>query len=299
MPAPDRLRVAAVQYFLRPVSSFEQFAEQVRGVVAAAVEYRPHAVVLPEYFSTQLASLDDPDLPPRDLLRSIVRRADATLDLLRQLAQQHSLYLVAGTVPTPDPDDPDTVYNDCPVVSPDGRIATQGKLHLTRWELEHTGVTPRDRLRVFDTAIGKLAVNVCYDIEFPELARAAARAGCEVVFCPSCTEDRPGHLRVRYCAQARAIENQVYVVQAAAVGSLPRIPSASLHHGQSAILTPSDLPFARDGVLAECDPNAETIVVGDLDLRLLHHTREQGTVLTLRDSAGSARLAADVEAVTL
>ncbi|MEM0914081.1 MAG: carbon-nitrogen hydrolase family protein [Planctomycetota bacterium] len=299
MPAPDRLRVAAVQYFIRPVSSFDEFAEQARSVVASAAEYGVHAVLLPEYFSTQLVALEDPGRSPRELLRGLARHADTTVELLAELARRHGVYLIGGGVPTPDPADPDVVYNDCPVVAPDGRVETQGKLHLTRWEAEHSGVTPRTAFRVFDTAIGRLAVNICYDVEFPELARAAARAGCSVLFCPTCTEDRRGYLRVRYCAQARAIENQLYVVQAVAVGGLPRVPSASLHYGLACVLTPSDVAFARDGVLVEGETNAETVVVGELDLAALHRSREDGTVLPLRDSEPSAALAAETRVVSL
>jgi len=58
---------------------------------------------------------------------------------------------------------------------------------------------------------GDFGILICYDIEFPEVARVLAEAGAEILFVPSCTDGREGFCRVRYCAQARAIENQVYV----------------------------------------------------------------------------------------
>jgi predicted amidohydrolase len=144
-----------------------------------------------------------------------------------------------------------------------------------------------------------MAITVCYDVEFPELARAAARAGADMLLVPSCTDDRQGYLRVRYCAQARAIENQMYVVQACTVGSLPMVPAVSLNYGQAAIMTPSDFPFARDGIRAEGIPNQESMIIGDLDLALLAEGRESGTVLPLRDSQSSAQVAANLELVEI
>jgi GNAT superfamily N-acetyltransferase len=136
---------------------------------------------------------------------------------------------------------------------------------MTRWEREEWIVSPRRGLHVFETDFGKLAVAICYDVEFPEIARAAGRSGCDMLVVPSCTDDRQGFLRVRYCAQARAIENQMYVVQACTVGSLPMVPAVSLNYGQASILTPSDFRFSRDGILAEGQVNSEMMVLGDLD----------------------------------
>jgi predicted amidohydrolase len=170
---------------------------------------------------------------------------------------------------------------------------------MTRFESEEWHVSAGHRLRVFDTALGRLAVSICYDVEFPELARAAAREGATVLLVPSCTDDRQGYLRVRYCAQARAIENQIYVVVACTVGSLPMVPAVSLNYGQAAVLTPSDFPFARDGIRAEGIPNQESMIIGDLDLDALAESRRSGTVLPLRDSHTSAAVSANLERIAL
>jgi predicted amidohydrolase len=191
------------------------------------------------------------------------------------------------------------VFNDCFFFSPNGEHATQGKLHMTRWEREEWLMSPRRRLTVFETEFGRVAINVCYDVEFPELARLAARRGAKLLVTPSCTDDRQGFLRVRYCAQARAIENQMYVVHASTVGSLPTVPAVSLNWGQASILTPSDFPFSRDGILAEGVPNQETVVIGELNLETIAQAREYGTVLPLRDSARTEEAAPAVDEVVL
>ena len=170
---------------------------------------------------------------------------------------------------------------------------------MTRFETEEWKVSPGTRLRVFDTELGRLAITICYDVEFPELARAAARKGALLLIVPSCTDDRQGFLRVRYCAQARAIENQVFVIQSSTVGSLPVVPAVSLNFGQASILTPSDFQFSRDGILAEGIPNQESMVIGELNLKTLQESRTEGTVLPLRDSSTTAEVVSTLEEVSV
>ena len=92
-----------------------------------------------------------------------------------------------------------------------------------------------------------------------------------------------GYLRVRHCAQARAIENHLYVVIAGCTGNLPNVENADIHYALSAILTPVDIPFARDGVADECQANVETIVMHDVDLELLRQHRYTGTTTNWAD----------------
>ena len=107
-------------------------------------------------------------------------------------------------------------------------------------------------------------------------------AGADILFVPSCTDDRQGFLRVRYCCHARAIENQVFVVMTSTVGNLA-VEGLGMHYGQAAIITPSDFPFARDGIAAEGTPNMEQIVVAEVDLKDLETNRIKGTTIPLYD----------------
>ena len=136
---------------------------------------------------------------------------------------------------------------------------------------------------VYHTDFGRVAILVCYDVEFPEAARVLAEAGAQIIFVPSCTDERQGYFRVRYCAQARASENQIYVAMAGTVGNLPLVPCMATHYGQAAILTPCDYFFARDGIAAEGTLNQEQMVIADVDLNLLAEQRVKGTVLPLND----------------
>ena len=285
-----RLRVAALQYFIRPIQSFEQFRDQVVGLVETAADYGARLVVFPEYFTLQLLTLGQIRRPLAEQIRGLADKESAVLDLIGALATAHDLYIVGGTIPHLNQHG--VLNNVCHVVGPGGRRGRQSKLHMTRFERDWN-VAPGEGLNVFETSFGRLAVAICYDVEFPELVRAAARSGAHILAVPSCTDDRQGFLRVRYCAQARAIENQMYVIHASTVGSLPMVPAVSLNYGQAAIFTPSDFAFARDGILAEGIPNQETMVVAELNLQTIIEGLEGGTVLPLTDSVGTdSRVAA-------
>lgn len=279
----NRVRVASLQYFIRPVKSFEDFEDQVRSLVETAADYKSRLVVFPEYFSTQLLTLGDVSRPISTQIRDLANQEERVCELMSKLSRKYSIYIVAGTIPSLSTDK-ETIFNRCHVFSPNGKRDYQSKLHMTRFEDEDWLVSSGKNLKVFETDFGKFSVAICYDVEFPEIARVAALKGAQVLITPSCTDDRQGFLRVRYCAHARTIENQMYVIHSATVGSLPMVPAVSLNYGQAAILNPSDFAFARDGILAEGIANQESMVIGDINVKLIDEARSKGTVLPLRDS---------------
>lgn len=294
----DRLRVASIQYFIRPVRTFDAFRDQVVGLIETAVDYKAGLVVFPEYFTVQLLTLGDVRRPINEQVRDLAGQVPRYTEMMSALARKYGLYIVAGTIPVAG-NGPDVMHNHCFVFSPSGEHGVQGKLHMTRWEREEWFVSPTNTLRVFETSFGRVAVAVCYDVEFPEIVRAAAREEAHILVVPSCTDERQGYWRVRYCAHARAIENQMYVIQSCTVGSLPNVPAVSLNYGQAAIMTPSDFAFSRDGILAEGDPNLEMMVIGELNLRTIAESRASGTVLPLLDSVRSGEIASRPEVMIL
>jgi predicted amidohydrolase/GNAT superfamily N-acetyltransferase len=294
----DRIRVGTLQYFIRPVSSFEQFQEQVVALVDTAADYKCHLVVFPEYFTTQLLMLGEYKRPVREQVRDLSKQAPRFVAFMTDLAVRHKLYIVGGTIPVEDAKS-GQIRNRCYFFSPDGDVEFQDKIHMTRFEKEEWIVESGSRLKIFETDFGKVAINICYDVEFPEIARTAARAGATVLIVPSCTDDRQGFLRVRYCAHARAIENQMFVIHSSTVGSLPMVPAVSLNYGQASILTPSDFAFSRDGILAEGIPNQETMVIGELNLKLIAEQRASGTVMPLLDSQKTSEMLKDVDLVSV
>jgi predicted amidohydrolase/GNAT superfamily N-acetyltransferase len=278
-PRATRVRIAAMQYLLRPINAFEDFATQVEFFVRSAREYCSHFVLFPEYFSTQLLSYMREASPAR----AVRRLAQLTPDyegLFRRLATENQLYIIAGTHPIIQGGE---LFNAAHLFTPDGQVFRQKKVHLTQTEKGPYQMSRGHGFYVYHTDYGRIAILVCYDVEFPEAARVLAEAGAQIIFVPSCTDERQGYCRVRYCAQARASENQIYVAMAGTVGNLPEVPGMATHYGQASILTPSDYFFARDGIAAEGTVNQEQMVITDVDLELLEEQRLNGTVIPLKD----------------
>ncbi|GIW46675.1 MAG: hypothetical protein KatS3mg078_0552 [Deltaproteobacteria bacterium] len=292
----ERIRVASLQYYIRPVQTFEQFSQQVEALVETAADYDCHLVVFPEYFTVQLLTLNNIKRPIDEQIRSLAAQVPRFIELMSNLARKNRIYIVAGTIPVMERN---TVYNDSFFFSPSGNFGVQGKLHMTRFESEEWRVSARSQIKVFETEFGRVGIAICYDVEFPEIVRVMANEGANILVVPSCTDDRQGFLRVRYCAQARAIENQMYVIQSCTVGSLPMVPAVHLNYGQASILTPSDFPFSRDGILAEGNPNIEMMVIGELNLKTIQESRSFGTVLPLLDSRRTAEIIKQTQIETL
>jgi predicted amidohydrolase len=273
------VRVAAVQYGMRSIRSFEEFATQCEFFIDTASEYRCDFCLFPELLTNQLLTLV-PAPAPADSARMLDRFTGAYVDFFGQMAIKYNVNVIAGTHLVVEDD---KLYNVAHLFHRDGKIDRQYKVHITPSEARWWGVTAGDRIQVFDTDRGKVAIAICYDVEFPEYARYVKSKGAEILFVPYNTDIRAGHFRVRACAQARAIENHMYLVTAGAIGNLPQVEGADIHYAQSAMLTPSDIAFARDGIANEATPNVETMLVHDLDLATLRRMESTGTVRTWPD----------------
>ena len=271
----SKVRLACVQYQVRRIHSFDDFAGQVEYFVETAADYRADFVMFPEFFSVQLLSVLKP-LSPLEGIRALADQfTEPVISLMSGLARKYGLHIIGGSHPMKDGD---KIYNNSLIFTPDGRWITQPKLHITPSEKRYWGISGGNELFVLPTPKAKIAVQICYDIEFPESSRFLADQGAEIIFVPYCTDDRHGFLRVRHCAMARAIENQVFVATAGIIGNLPSVPAMDIHYGQAAVFTPSDFEFARDGIQAQSDTNVETLLVTDLDTADLYRSRATGAV---------------------
>lgn len=279
MNVRDSARVGAAQYRMRPVTSFEEFEEHCTYFADLASDFRCDFLLYPELLTNQLIPLVEVDRPAMRA-RSLHQFTDRFIEMFTKLAMRYNLNIIGGTHLIIEDE---TLYNVAYLFHRDGRIDKQYKLHVTPAEARWWGVAPGDRLEVFDTDCGKIAIMVCYDSEFPELGRIAKAKGANVFFVPYNTDLRSGHMRVRTCSQARAIENNVYVVLSGMCGNLPSTDWAEIHYARSAILTPSDISFPVDGVAAEANDNVETLLVYDLDYARLRKMQRQGAVRTWLD----------------
>lgn len=273
-PGERKARIACVQYQMRKITGFEDFARQVSYFVNVAADYSADFLLLPEFVSAQILSAEDA-VTAKEGVRRLAGYKDRVFDLMSGLAVKYGMTIVAGSHPVMDGE---RLLNVACVCLPSGQIVQQPKLHITPWERNAWGITGGHSLRPIDAPQARIGVLICYDIEFPEAARYLADLGAEILFVPFCTDTRQSYLRVRYCAQARAVENQVYVAMAGNVGNLPDVGNLDINYGQAAVLTPADFAFARDGIAAEADSNEETVLICDVDLNALHAVRSGGTV---------------------
>lgn len=273
------VRLATIQYQMRTVSSFSEFEQQCAFFVDTASDYKCDFVLFPELFTTQLLSICK-EKRPAPAARELAGFTPQYLELFTRLALDYHINIVGGSQFVLEDN---TLYNVSFLFRRDGTLEKQYKIHVTPSEWKWWGVVGGDEINVFDTDCGRVAINICYDIEFPELARIAARKGAQIIFVPFNTDERCGYLRVRHCAMARCIENHMYVAVAGCTGNLPMIDAADIHYAQSGIFTPADIMFARDAVAAECTPNIETLVMQDVDIELLRRHRYRGTTQNWRD----------------
>ena len=278
---PKRIaRVAAVQWQMRPAATFDVFRSHLKYYIDVVADYECDFVVLPEYFNASLMSQFYPHVKSdAEAIRSLSQYTEKIRDYISSLAVQYNINIVAGSMPEYRDH---TLRNVSFLCRRDGTWDCQYKLHPTPAEQLEWGLQGGDELKIFDTDEGKIGILVCYDAQFPELSRILAEQGMQILFVPYLTDTKSSYLRVRRCAQARAIENECYVVATGSMGNIPNMGYMDIHYSQSAIFTPSDFAFPHDAVKAEATPNTETTLIADLDLGLLKDLRSQGSVQNFR-----------------
>lgn len=282
------LRIATVQFALRPEETFARFERHVTRVVERAAAADAELVVLPELVGTGLlASYRD----GRSLVISAIEDAyhtlfpeltEAFVELARSLAVRTGLWLCAGSHYRAATSN--EFRNTAYLAHPDGQIETQDKLHLTPAEAA-ISTTPGDEMHLMTIRDVRVAIQICADIEFPELTRYVALEGADLVLCPSLTWNRGGINRVRYSCLARAVENQIFVACA------PLIGTSGIPHGRplrgvgrAFVGCPIDRVFGcHEGILGSAQTaEDEEVLIVDLDLEKLYLSRAEPSPAGLR-----------------
>jgi len=273
----SNVRIAAVQWQMRQFKSTEDILQQVEFFVDAVSGYKVDLLLFPEMFNAPLLANYDQQNPSQSM-RLLAEFTDELRDAMLQMAMKYNINIITGSLPRYEDE---KLYNVAFLCRRDGTWDVQYKLHITPDEAEWWGFQGGNKLKVFNTDIGKIGVLICFDIEFPELARLLADKGIKILLVPYWTDTKNAYLRVKRCAQARAIENECYVVITGSVGNLPKVKNMTIQYSQSAIFTPSDFAFPHDAVAAEATPNTEMTLLADLDLDLLKEIRRHGSVRNL------------------
>ncbi len=273
-------RIAAAQYPIDALASWDAYVGKLTRWVAEAAEAGASLLVFPEYGAMELASLDPDSMG--DLQGSIVfvsallPRVDA---LHAELAARFGVHILAASAPWQAPDG--RFRNRARLFAPGGMVGVQDKLIMTRFEREEWGIVGGAALSLFDTALGRIGVCICYDSEFPLIARALVEAGAEILLVPSCTDSLHGYERVRIGSRARALEGQCYVVQSPTVGTADWSPAVDVNRGAAAVYGPPDRGFPDDGVIAQGMLDAPGWVFAEVDLAAVGEVRQNGGVLNV------------------
>jgi predicted amidohydrolase len=273
------MRVAAAGYSMDFLSSIEAYEEKLTKWVGDAVANGAELLVFPEYGAMELATLAGRDVA-MDLeasLHAVSQRIPEADAIHTKLAKAYGVYILAASAPVFDPEFGDRPVNRARFFAPDGSMGHQDKQIMTRFEREVWNVVSGGPLQIFDTALGRIAVLICYDSEFPLLARAVSDA--DLILVPSCTEALTGYSRVRIGATARALENQCVTIMSSTVGSCDWSLSVEVNTGMGGVFGPPDTGFPATGVIAEGQLNVPGWTYADIDLKRIAHVRADGVVL--------------------
>ena len=264
------MKVGAYTWQVQQLGSESEFWARLEAVGVEAERLGLEHVVLPESIVLELASLF-PELAGPELVARLSEFASEFRVRAVELSARHGFSLVAGS----HFELSDGEVRNTSLFIREGVVTEQSKNAMTQFEKVEWGVRGGSGLSVSQ----EMATLICYDCEFPAAARIVSEEGALVINVPAFTETRRGFQRVRWCAQARAIENQVFVIHASLTGGLGREPVPSTY-GTSAILCPSVTPFPESAILAESQTG---FAVAELDFNVLLACREQDDVRNWHD----------------
>lgn len=228
--------------------------------------------MLPEFFNSPYSIAEVPQHAETLLPSPPTKEQSPTFHALAALAAESRAYLLGGSIPEYVPAT-EKYHNTSLLFSPQGRLlATHRKVHMFDIDIpgkitvrESDALSPGNKITLVDIPpYGKIALAICYDIRFPELATIAARKGCFLLLYPGAFNLTTGPLHWSLQARARAMDNQLYV----GLCSPARDMEASYHAwGHSLIVDPNA------AVMAEAGEGEET-VYADLKVGAIEETRK-------------------------
>ncbi|MGB6150845.1 MAG: bifunctional GNAT family N-acetyltransferase/carbon-nitrogen hydrolase family protein [Pricia sp.] len=273
------VRLGLIQWQMRSYKNLDDLLEQAEFFIDSVSGYRSDFALFPEFFNAPLMA-ENNHMPEAEAIRELAKHTEAIVQKFSEFSVSYNINIITGSMPEMKGD---RLYNVGHICKRDGSVERYEKLHVTPDEAKVWGLQGGKGLKTFDTDCGKIGVLICYDVEFPELSRLLADDGMDILFVPFLTDTQNGFSRVRHCAQARAIENECYVAVAGSVGNLPKVQNMDIQFAQSMVFTPCDFSFPTNGVKAEATPNAEMILIADVDIDLLRELNQFGAVRNLKD----------------
>lgn len=279
------MKVAVARHAIGAPADFDAFAGTMRAALEDVAARGADIAVLPEYLSLELGATFGPAIAG-DLqasLQALQRHRAAWIALFSGIARDTGMLVVPGTFLLHD--GRGGYVNRCDLFTAAGGHAWQDKLQLTGFEKQAGSVRPGDALRVFEHRGVRIAVAVCYDIEFPLPVRTQVEAGARLLLVPSCTDTDAGATRVRTGCLARALEGRCFVAQAVTAGEALWSPALDVNTGEATIYAPMDTGFPSDGIVASTQ-DEDAWAIAELDMAALEYTRAAAQVANDRDWTG-------------
>ncbi|MFV0475120.1 MAG: carbon-nitrogen hydrolase family protein [Pikeienuella sp.] len=291
-------RIAAAAYPLSPLGDWAAYEAKLARWIGEAAGKGAELLVFPEYGGAELATLGGKSWGEDHFgaIDAITAHLDQAEAILARLAAAHGVHILSGSAPIRENG---LILNRAALIGPSGALGHQDKMTPTRWEREALGMKGGAGLRLFETGLGRIGVAICYDSEFPLIARSLVDAGADLLLAPSCTETEAGYWRVRIGAMARALENQFWVAHAPLIGKNDWAEMIESNTGAAAIYGPPDLGFPADGIAALGERDAPGWVIADCAPEPVARVRREGGVLNHAHWREQDERLARVETVTI
>ena len=275
-----KIRVACAAWKLRPARRDSNYFAHFYDLVSEAHDEGASLIVVPELHVLELLPTA-PDLYPEKAAKYLVQFSAAIEEWIQRISDSSGMVIVGGSH---FKETSAGIKNVCAIGIPGHGVVLAEKNKLTVYERDIWDIQPGVGLARLPSSLG---VTICYDSEFPEAGRVLAEAGTLIQCVPSWTETKRGFQRVRWSCQARAVENQIFVLHSSLVGDLGREPVPHTF-GSSAIIAPSVEPFPVHPILRETELNEEGVLLADLDMDQLQEAREDGEVTNWMDRAADS-----------
>ncbi|MGE4130170.1 MAG: nitrilase-related carbon-nitrogen hydrolase [Bdellovibrionales bacterium] len=274
------IRTTATQFDVRKLTEPDEFWQRTERMLQQAADQDSQLIVFPEYFTVPWL-LSHANL---DFEKALVKFDDLKgefHDRFAEYSKRYQTIIVAGSAPMQLRV---RRVNRSFTYFPDGRRTEQDKWHVNRAEGEQWKIsTGRHFINFWEWRGAGLGVAIGYDIEFPHYAEDLTEQDDDVILVPACTRFKNGYWRIHHCSQARAVENQSYVVVSCLIGHDPDHPQLQNLDGRAGFFSPCDKEFPDDGILKLGEFGQESIITYNLDIRLLQQVRVDGTALNRRD----------------
>lgn len=268
MASADLTRVAAAAYPIETMADWPQLETKLSAWVQDACQQGAQVLVFPEYAGMEATLLGG--VSHSDWCIAAAEVADRYGTLVQTLAQKNRVWIMGGSLPSPHANG---LVNRGMLCGPDGQAFPVDKYQLTPWERANTPLMPGEGLTCVETSFGRLGAIICYDSEFPTLARTILP---DLLLIPACTDTLAGQARVQIAARARALETQCATVHAPLLGAVPQCPMIDTNTGAAGIFVPPDHGLPQDGCLALGTLNTAGWVIADVPLGHIRSLRDTG-----------------------